>query len=53
MAYTVVLTPKPATGVIGAVQTFTAATAGAASAGTDSFVWTVDGVSQASTASLL
>lgn len=48
MAYTVSIAPLTPTAVIGATTNFTATGAGAAVAGTESFVWTVDGVPQAS-----
>lgn len=48
MAFTVSIAPLTPTGVIGASQTFTATTATPTAEGTDSFVWTVDGVAQSS-----
>lgn len=48
MAYTVTIAPLAATAVIGATTNFTATGAGAAAEGTESFVWTVDGVPQSS-----
>lgn len=48
MAYTVTIAPLAATAVIGATTNFTATGSGAAAEGTESFVWTVDGVPQSS-----
>lgn len=48
MAYTVDIAPLAATAVIGATTNFTATGSGAAAEGTESFVWTVDGVPQSS-----
>ena len=48
MAYTVDISPSAATAVIGATTNFTATGSGAAAEGTESFVWTVDGVPQSS-----
>lgn len=48
MAYTVDMAPLAATAVIGATTNFTATGSGAAAEGTESFVWTVDGVPQSS-----
>lgn len=48
MAYTVAIAPLAATAVIGATTNFTATGSGAAAEGTESFVWTVDGVPQSS-----
>lgn len=48
MAYTVSIAPLAASAVIGATTNFTATTSGAAAAGTESFVWTVNGVKQSS-----
>ena len=48
MAYSVSIAPLAASAVIGATTNFTATTSGAAAAGTESFVWTVNGVKQSS-----
>lgn len=48
MAYTVTIAPLAATAVIGETTNFTATGSGAAAEGTESFVWTVDGVPQSS-----
>ncbi|CAH1615492.1 Hoc-like head decoration [Escherichia phage UGJNEcP4] len=48
MAYTVDISPLAATAVIGATTNFTATGSGSAAEGTESFVWTVDGVPQSS-----
>ena len=48
MAYTVSIAPLAASAVIGATTNFTATTSGAATEGTESFVWTVNGTPQSS-----
>lgn len=48
MAYTVSIAPLAASAVIGATTNFTATTSGAAAEGTETFVWTVNGVKQSS-----
>lgn len=48
MAYTVSIAPLAASAVIGATTNFTATTSGAAVEGTETFVWTVNGVKQSS-----
>ena len=48
MAYSVSIAPLAASAVIGATTNFTATTSGAAVKGTESFVWTVNGVKQSS-----
>ena len=48
MAYTVTIAPASTNSVIGSEVAFTATTSGAATPGTESFVWTVDDVPQAS-----
>ena len=48
MAYSVSIAPLAASAVIGATTNFTATTSGAAAPGTESFVWTVNGVKQSS-----
>lgn len=53
MAYTVDIAPLAATAVIGATTNFTATGSGAAAEGTESFVWTVDGVPQSSVTAAL
>lgn len=46
MAFTVNITPKTPTGVIGQTQQFTATPSGQAEGGTITYAWTVDGVPQ-------
>ena len=53
MAYSVSIAPLAASAVIGATTNFTATTSGAAAAGTESFVWTVNGVKQSSVTSAM
>ncbi|ANT40630.1 Hoc-like head decoration [Klebsiella phage vB_KpnM_KpV477] len=48
MAYSVSIAPLAASAVIGATTNFTATTSGAAAEGTETFVWTVNGVKQSS-----
>lgn len=48
MAYSVSIAPLAASAVIGATTNFTATTSGAAVEGTETFVWTVNGVKQSS-----
>jgi hypothetical protein len=48
MAYSVSIAPLVINSFIGSEATFTATTSGAAAAGTETFVWTVDGQPQAS-----
>lgn len=48
MAYSVSIAPLDASAVIGATTNFTATTSGAAAEGTETFVWTVNGVKQSS-----
>ncbi|WWS24216.1 hypothetical protein vBKpnAMK3_00271 [Klebsiella phage vB_Kpn_AM_K3] len=48
MAYSVSIAPLAASAVIGATTNFTATTSGAAVEGTETFVWTVNGVPQSS-----
>lgn len=48
MAYSVSIAPLAASAVIGATTNFTATTSGAATEGTETFVWTVNGVKQSS-----
>lgn len=48
MAYSVSIAPLAASAVIGATTNFTATTSGAAAEGTETFVWTVNGVPQSS-----
>ncbi|EKD6720613.1 hypothetical protein OSV68_000053 [Shigella sonnei] len=48
MAYSVSISPLAASAVIGATTNFTATTSGAAAEGTETFVWTVNGVKQSS-----
>ncbi|UFK27041.1 hypothetical protein LG358_00020 [Escherichia phage UoN_LG358_1] len=48
MAFTVTIAPLTPTAVVGATTKFTATAAGATVEGTESFVWTVDGVPQSS-----
>lgn len=48
MAYTVSIAPLTPTAIIGATTKFTATGAGAAVEGTESFVWSVNGVTQSS-----
>ena len=48
MAYSVSIAPLAASAVIGATTNFTATTSGAAAEGTETFVWTVNGVKQPS-----
>ncbi len=48
MAYTVSIAPLAASAVIGATTNFTATTSGVAAEGTETFVWTVNGVKQSS-----
>lgn len=48
MAYTVSIAPLAASAVIGATTNFIATTSGAAAEGTETFVWTVNGVKQSS-----
>lgn len=53
MAYSVTIAPLAASAVIGATTTFTATGAGAAEAGTETFVWTVNGTPQSSVAATM
>lgn len=48
MAYSVSIAPLAASAVIGATTNFTATTSGATAEGTETFVWTVNGVKQSS-----
>ena len=48
MAYSVSIAPLAASAVIGATTNFTATTSGATAEGTETFVWTVNGVPQSS-----
>lgn len=48
MAYSVSIAPLAASAVIGATTNFNATTSGAAAEGTETFVWTVNGVKQSS-----
>lgn len=48
MAYSVSIAPMTAEAVIGATTNFTATTSGATAEGTETFVWTVNGVKQSS-----
>lgn len=48
MAYSVSIAPLAASAVIGATTNFTATASGAAAEGTETFVWTVNGVKQSS-----
>ncbi|QGF21601.1 capsid and scaffold protein [Klebsiella phage JIPh_Kp122] len=48
MAYSVSIAPLAASAVIGATTNFTATTSGATAEGTETFVWTINGVKQSS-----